>query len=155
MAVKEIPDGEHFVRHIEGTRIQRNDDGRVVGIFPEAMSLRMLRSGPEEDLSGTYLEHFEGTPETQLRGACNVLKARLKTRFGSLDGLGVMEAANIRAVGRARERKLRVLHEPKRGRLDKASIRGLPIPPDIDVELCAMLAAIALSGVRDVAEFAS
>lgn len=153
MSTKDIPNEHHFVRHVEGIRVQRDDEGKIISVFPAAMALRPLKSGAEQELSGCYLEFFTGERHEQLAAICTILRRRIKTRVGALDAVAVLNASAIRAAGSLRDMNLRVLHEPKPKALDKAAIRGLPIPPATDDELNSALAALALLELLDMADF--
>ncbi len=153
MAQVDIADEHHFIRYCEGRVIQTDDNGVIVGIFPQAMELKTYPNKQvEQYLSGSYYEYHPGTREEKLKSAAAAFEKRLANGIKSEDALVVMNAGEIRARGEERDRKLRVLHEKKAGKEDYASIRGLLPPPNQDSELCQALATLAL---RDTALVAS
>lgn len=144
----EIVDDHHFLRHCEGRLIDRDDNNEIVEIFPEAMALR--RAIKEKTLSGSYYEFFPGDDKAKLSSALTVLNGRIKAGVKAEDALVLMNAGDIRSCGAQRDRKLRVLHDPKKSGGDYASIHGMP--EEGDGELCALLTALAVRMVVSVSE---
>jgi len=158
MAQSDIPDGEHFLRFCHGRSVERDDNNRIVSVLPEAFHLRMLGGKPEEYLSGSHYEHFKGAREEKMKAALSTYRGRISAEGGvkSQDAIAILNAGDVRLVGRDLNRILRVLNEGKKGdRADYASIRNLPQPPNHDRRLSGAISSRAVRDVMGVSEIDS
>lgn len=139
MAVKDIVDGHHVLRHCR-TRLVDTSDPNDLQPFPEAFELK----SKEKYLSASYYEYFSGTHDERLRESL-VLLARRFNGIKDDDALLMMNAGEIRSCGRKQDLQIRVVFQPTQGKPDYAGIRQMPSPPN--AALNALLATVA---VRDL-----
>lgn len=141
MAVKEIPNGHHVIRHCRKRLIDTSDPDSPMP-FPEAFNLR--NEVKETYLSASYYEYFTGSHDDRLLAACTAMRSSFPKIKGQ-DSLVMLSAQEIRTSGDSVEISLRVVHQPKPGRKDYAGIRGLPTVPNQRLN-----GLLATACVRDV-----
>jgi hypothetical protein len=77
--VKPIPDEHHVVRHCKKRETIR-ENGRIMGVYPDAFLLRPAnpprRPEPEKYLSCNYYEYFQGEPAGRMKSCCEALALR-------------------------------------------------------------------------------
>ena len=141
MAEHRLDGDQHVVRHCRNRQLIRNDQGEVVGVFPDAFALRPM----ETYLSAVWLECMDGDLSARIQWAHACLSTGLKIR--GKDGLGVLSVGRAVAAGVARSAKIKIRHEPGVLNPSYATIRGLPREDD---ELRQLLAAQAIVSVHEV-----
>ena len=139
MAVTNIPDDHHVVRHCKN-RVLIRVNGAVTGVYPEAFHLRPKTDKREQEkyLSAVYYENFTGSPPEMMKACCAALPLKEKSR----DGLARVNVRKAKDAGKKQNKSLRVTHEPKKGNQAYAAIRG--IPENIQDELFNLLATTAV-----------
>jgi len=144
MAVTDIIDKHHVVRHCRARLVDLSDKGNP-DIFPQAFALR-----PDEGyLSASYYEYFDGDHDSRMRGALEATKRRFST-IRNDDVMVMINAGEIRRCGVMQQLTLRVVHQPNKNNPDYAGIRGLPEKED--AELGALLCALAVRDIVRVSE---
>jgi hypothetical protein len=144
MAVKNIPDDHHVVRHCKKRQTIR-ENGVAIRIFPEAFLLRPanppLRPEPEIYLSTSYYEHYSGTPQQMMAQCCAALAFVPKNG----DSMARLNAGLLREVFKKQKTGVRVTHEGKRSNPGYAAIR----PAKVDQAIAAMIAGMAVVEIAD------
>lgn len=146
MAVKNINDDHHVVRHCKN-RLLIRENGAIISVYPAAFELRSATSErpQEEYLSAIYYEFFDrDSPAEQLNACCKALPLTPK----AMDGLIRLQVKRIKAQGTKCRKSLRVTHEPKKHCEAYSAIRGLP--QKTDDELTGLLAAQAVVEIVEV-----
>ena len=140
MTPQPIPDSEHVLRHAKPRLVRRDDDNKVVGVYPEAFKHR----DDEEYLSATWIEHFDSDYEVGFIMAAEAIRRQLPN-IKPKAGLVASRAGDIREVPKRFGLKVRVLHEPDPPRNSGyCAIRRLR-GAELDV-----LEALAVEAVREV-----
>ena len=148
MAITAIADEQHVARHVRSRLLQRQN-GNVVGCFPQAFELRAATATREAEtyLSASWLEFFVGDRATKLRQT--LLEMRNYLEVKAKDALAIANVGKIKEVGRVRNTRLRVLHEPAPPLAPAyAAIRGLRRD---DTEILGLLAAEAVADMVEIA----
>ena len=86
---------EHIItRNVSFTRTHRNEEGKPVGILPQAFEMRADRG--EKDLSVNWLEYFDGDFDQNLQDAINDYRQHIKIVSGGKVGKkSVYAIANV------------------------------------------------------------
>jgi len=148
MAVANIPDDHHFVKHCKN-KLAIRENGNVIAIHAEAFELRPpTKSFPQEKtLSGVYYEFCDGTAGEKICACCHFIQIEVKPK----DVLIRMNAKLIREQGQKRSMPLRVTHGPEKDCLAYAAIHGLPVKPDD--ELNGLLKSLAVLEICEIFPF--
>jgi hypothetical protein len=139
----------HFVKHCKNRELIRDKTGQIIGIFPDAFTLKPADTRfPEEKwLSGLYYEFFDGTPDEQMCACCHFIPLEMKKK----DALCRMPIGAIKEQGQKRARTLRALHQPEKESPGYAAIHGLPKASDPkDDELLLLLSTLAVSETAEI-----
>ena len=67
-----LPDQDHVLRHVPTKRLITDDDGNIIGMFPEAMTPR-----PQDNkaLSVNWLEYHKADHDTNLVSTINLIRS--------------------------------------------------------------------------------
>jgi hypothetical protein len=128
-----LRDDERIVRFVPWGKLRKDEDDNVFGSYPDAFA---LREG-ETSLSVTWCEYYAGSSDEQLRCAIEAIRGSrtvgAKARF-AVGGVGRIRAC---AEGRAKAKKLRIVHDPEDNNPAHASIIYWPAD---DLQLLELLA---------------
>ena len=132
-----MPDGDHVVRHIPATMVDRDPNTNAVrGCFPQAFELRKN----EEYLSTSWLEFFCGS---FLECIAAVAAAMSKTRkIGPQHAFAVGNVGGVRAACAEYGMEVRILHEPNDDNPAYTAVRRYKSD---EIELLELLASDAWS----------
>ncbi len=133
----------HFTRQISSGRLKRRDDGVVYGCFPQAFLMREN----ESELSGSWLEYFQGTRRDQMRQTVFAIRAMGMT-VRPRDGLSVSNVAQFHSTCAEFGVRVRILHEPAKDNPNPAYATVRNLVRD-NMELLALL-AVACVEVAEV-----
>jgi hypothetical protein len=106
MAHNNIDLGHHVIRHIPWNRLMKDEQGQIVGCFPQAF---YARDG-ETYLSVNWLEYFSGGKRAQLKGVLQHLAAVREIKLKQ--GLGICTVVGVHQAYAALSKKGRVIHTP-------------------------------------------
>lgn len=118
----DLPDQDNVARFVSKNKLIKDDDGVVVGLFPQAFELR----DSENDLSVNWLEYFNNGDE--LQNLIAVVKD-FRLIFNPKNGaFAVANVGEIKKVALQRGFKyVKVVHSPvKPGNLSHSSVIRLP-----------------------------
>lgn len=120
--------------------LRRDEDGYVIGIFPQALELRES----ETFLSVTWLEHFAADYEQALIEAVEAIRRQLDVKKN--DGFAIGVVGKISEICDSLNVKVRVLHEPEPPEnTGHSALRGVPRD---NLDLLDLLAAQAFVDTR-------
>jgi hypothetical protein len=130
MATSPMEDRDHLVRHCK-KKFLIWKDGQVVGIQPEAFSLRPASNDRQQEtyLSAVHYEHFEGDHLAKMKACCEATPLTPKPE----DRLLLIEAGLLKKHGTYDRYKVRALLMPKTDRRSYAGIHGMPVKTDADL----------------------
>jgi hypothetical protein len=135
----------HFSRQVSSSRLKRRDDGVVYGCFPQAFLMREN----ESELSGSWLEYFQGTRLVQMQQTVLAIRA-VGLTVRNRDGLTVSNVASFHSTCAEFGVRVRILHEPSRDNPNPAYATVRNLVRDNN-ELLGLLAAACV----EVAEVSS
>lgn len=119
---------EHTVaRYVPWARLRRDGDDNVVGVLPQAFSLR----DDEEYLSATWLEYFSGTRDQQLLAMVSCIR-NSKLAVKPKSGFALGNVAEISDACSKIGVKIRVIHEREDDNEAHTALRRWPADnPDL------------------------
>lgn len=145
MAVTNIPDDHHVVRHCR-KRVTIRENGVVIGIQPAAFHYRPanppLRPLPEDYLSSVYFEFFDGQPD-QLKCCCNALPLKPNQS----DAMVRLNVGLLKVPFKEQNVQIRVTHEG--GGRHHAAYSAIR-PGKLTDLICAKIATTALTEIKEV-----
>lgn len=139
-----LPPDHHVVRYVGHNSIRRDEDENVVGINAEAFR----RKSTEDGLSVTWIEHFDGEWEDQLRAAVSAIGRTRKA--GTNSAFAWAQVGQIHHVCSERSHRVRIIHLPEDENRGHSEIRQLPHDDELLLE---MLAAEAFAEYRLKSQF--
>lgn len=128
--VENVDSAHHLVRYVGKNRLRRDEDGRVIGLLPQAFFLR----DNEQYLSSSHLEYQYGSYHQQIVMTIECFRTQLKVH--KRDAFAIGNAGRIRSTCIASSQRIRLLHEPKDGQPAYIAVRNYRDDP----ELCELLA---------------
>jgi hypothetical protein len=137
-----IPNEDDVVRHIHHKKIAFNDDGKIIGIFPQAFELRPN----ESTLSVSWLDCFAGTKEEKLKQTLASLEKVLDV--GSKNGMAIASVGLLKDIAKQQsEIELRVAYAPTKLDIAHSEIHHLKRD---DVALAEIMASDIFKIVKQV-----
>lgn len=125
----------HVVRHIPFPNLRRSGDGKILGVLPQAFSLRT----DEAYLSVNWLEFFESNKATNLLETKNAIAAAKAS--GKISPSSALAIANVGKLKEAcltkSDAQIRVAYAPSKNNPSHTAIHNLP---SNDLELLDLLA---------------
>lgn len=115
-----LPDDNHVIRHVSPNRLIKDDDGNVLGVFPQAFALRPN----EESLSVNWLEHFDGDHDARIKQTVHELRAAIGVKSKSAFGVAVV--GNIKEICKKNGSAVRIVYDPRKNIDSHAEIRNFP-----------------------------
>ncbi len=147
MTATKLPPDDHVVRYVPKRLIWKDEDGIVLGVFPQAFEHREN----ESFLSVTWLEHYVSNYEQALVEATMAIRRQLTVK--PKDGFTTGRVGRICDICELHDVKARVLHEPvPPENTGHSALRGLRHSSSA---LLDMLAAEAFTDTRVAADIAA
>ena len=116
-----IPPEHSLVRYVQWSKLRKDGDDNVIGVFADAFKLRPT----ERNLSATWLEYFSGSRDEQITSAVQIIRrSRLKPKPKSGFAIGVV--ARISEAATKHKESIRVLHENEDDNPAHAAIHRWP-----------------------------
>lgn len=109
-----LPDGDHVVRYVAWNRLRRDGDDNVLGVLPQAFSLR----DGENSLSVNWLEYYESDRSTNLTECVKAFR-NIFSR-GKKSGYAVANVFNVKAVFLREQRPIKIVYEPTQNKAHSA-----------------------------------
>ena len=143
-----LPEEDHVVRNIRWTKLIKDENENVIGIFPEAFELRDKDNGR---LSVSWLEHFAGDKKTQLRETKNALATGWKGgKLPPRGALGIGNVAKIKLAGKKIKPPLRIVYAPSKTNPAHSSIVNMPSDDKVLLETLAADVFTEFVQVKDI-----
>ncbi len=114
-----LPDYDHVVRHVPWSRLRRDENDGVIGILPQAFSLR----DGEESLSVNWLEYFSGDPQSQIKEV--ITSIRNTKNVGGKSAFCIANVGKVRGICKAGRVNVRIVFAPNDGNPSHSLIRYL------------------------------
>lgn len=137
-----LPNEDHIARYVRSRQLKRDDDRRIVGVFPEAYALRP----GEQTLSVDWMEWHGGAKENQLQQV--VRHAELKVRKN--DAYAVTQVGAFAEACAKYETKVRIIHEPRALNPAHSAVHRYPMDNHTLYAALANLASQDVTGVSDI-----
>jgi hypothetical protein len=115
-----LPDDNHVIRYVSPNRLIKDDDGNVLGVFPQAFALRPNEEAP----SVNWLEHFEGDYDARIKQTVHELRAAISVKGKSAFGVAVV--GNIKEICKKNGTAVRIVYDPRKSIESHAEIRNFP-----------------------------
>ncbi len=115
-----LPDQDHVIRHVPWKRLQKDEDGNILGFLPQAFALRPT----EESISVSWLEYFEGNREAKIKKSVQELRAVRKTSKKSAFGIG--NVGTIKEICKKSGKVVKIVYAPSKGISSHSEIRHIP-----------------------------
>jgi len=103
-----IPAEHSIVRCVTWSKLRKDADDNVVGIFAAAFKMR----DDENELSANWLDHFEGDRPTKLTALLAVLR-KSKYKPSPKSGLAIGIAGEISEAAKRCNASIRIIHAPE------------------------------------------
>jgi len=105
-----LPDEDRVVRHIGWTKLIKDGDENVIGIFPKAFELRDEDNGR---LSVSWLEYFVGDKKAKLKATKKAMATGMRTgKLGPKSALGIGQIAEIKLACKKVKPPVRIVYDP-------------------------------------------
>jgi hypothetical protein len=139
-----IDDEHHVVRRCGYQVIERDAlRNEVVGLFPEAMMLRVEIN--ESYLSVNKLEYRDGTKIEQLKAVVAIHRAKVKGRLSLQSGFATLKTGRIIEIGTRSGRRLAVTFTPTQNDPSYSRVSGLPQDNSDEI----LIGSLTLEAYRD------
>lgn len=139
-----IPDEHEIVRHVPYQKIIFDEQGNIVGIFPQAYELRK----DETHLSVDWLDYYAGTRDEKIKAVLQGLRA--SKNIGKKSALTLGNVLTIKTVARnASDVGLRVSYAPN------GANKAHSLVHNIKNDELQLLEALAKEGFADIRQVRS
>lgn len=146
MAYEKIPEQDHILRYAGSNRLQRDDQGRVIALAPQAFG---LREG-EDNLSVTWMEYFSHCCTPRGHGAVRAFRKSMTKPLGRNSAFGIANVGRLLSETKRQKRRLRVLQEPTPENAGHAIVGGYTNEDSNLLELLASSVFTELLHNKDV-----
>jgi hypothetical protein len=134
MATVYLPADSHCIRYVPWSRLRKDEDDNVIGVFGAAFRLR----DDEDYLSATWAEFFSGDYNSRIAAAVRAIRAsNIKVTPRSGFAIGVVALIKEACLNDPKQHRIRVIHEAADDNPAHAALRGWPRDND---DLLSLLA---------------
>lgn len=117
----QLPDEDHVLRHASYKRLNRDCEGKILGLLPQAFALRPKDKG----LSVNWLEYFDGDQHFQIKESIRELKSVQDIRKSS--AFGVAKVSSVKNICINNKLTVKIVYTPRNKILSHSEIRQLPM----------------------------
>lgn len=121
MKGQNLPRDHHVVRLVSHGKLEKDEDGKPIGILFSAFQLRPAETG----LSVTWMEYFPGTRGEQIASTIKAIRAST-IKPSPQSGFAIGKVGAIADACTERNHKIRIVHWPEDDNKAHAEIRQLP-----------------------------
>lgn len=140
-----IPNEDDVVRHIHHKKLAFNDNGEIIGIFPQAFEMRPN----ESTLSVSWLDCFLGTKEEKLQQTLVSLKKVLDVK--PRNGMAIANVGLLKEIAKQQsEISLRIAYAPTKLDIAHSEIHHLRRDDDALAEVMATSLFKTIKKVKDI-----
>lgn len=120
----DLPDYDHVIRFVPPSRLLRDEEGKVIGLLPQAFKMRPEDKGA---LSVNWLEYFKHQDNTKnIEKSVNHFRSQRQVNKNSVYAIG--NIGEIKSICRQLPvgEKIKIIHAPSKNNGPHSKIKHIP-----------------------------
>lgn len=111
-----LPEQDHIMRYVPSARLRKDEDGKVLGILPQAFAHR----NDEDFLSVNWLEHFKNDKASNLRDCVDAQRATLNVGKNCVYAVAMVD--KVKQVCIKKQKPVRIVYQPTKGNVAHSAL---------------------------------